>query len=302
MVRPLLLMLCLAGCSAVKTGQSLRTTQAEWSGFESESLRLGDHQVFHWTGGSGPTVVLIHGFGADGLATWWPQARHLARDHRVIVPDLLWFGESSSSATPSLDTQAEAIQALVDHHVSPGEQVDVVGISYGGFVALRYGSMVPERQRKLAILDSPGPFFDAGDQAAMLKRFDVDAPEDIFVPKTPEAVRTLIELAYHAPPPIPEPLLKDIHRQVFSDHPDEKTALLKDLEDDRDRYQSMELATYQGTMVIWGTHDKVFPLEVGKTLADHLGAEFIEVKDTAHAPHMERPDVVNSALSDFLRP
>ena len=302
MLRLLWLTLSISACSAVKTGQALRTTQAEWAGFESQSVELGPHEVHHWTGGSGPTVLLIHGFGGDGLATWWPQARHLAQSHRVIVPDLLWFGQSTSEAVPSLDNQADAIRALVDHHVAPGERIDVVGISYGGFVALQYGSLVPERQRRLAILDSPGPLFDESDHAAMLDRFGVEESEDIFVPKDTKAVRTLIELAYHSPPPLPEPLLKDLHRQVFSAHPSEKTALLNELETERERYQATELANYDKKMVIWGAHDKVFPVAIGEKLAEHMGAEFLIVEGTAHAPHMERPEVVNRALSDFLEP
>jgi len=296
------LMLGLGACSAVKTRQNLRATQAEWTGFSSESLTLGPHTVHHWIGGEGPTVLLIHGFGADGLATWWPQARHLAKDHRVIVPDLLWFGESSSSAPPTLDAQAGAIQALVDHHVDPGESVDVVGISYGGFVALRYGSLDPERQRKLVILDSPGPLFDSNDQAALLARFGVDAPEDIFVPKDSEAVRVLIELAYHKPPPLPDALLRDIQRQVFSAHLDEKTTLLRELESEAERYQGAQPAQYTDTLIIWGEHDTVFPLDIGRSLAEHMNAGFLVVEDTAHAPHLERPQEVNEVLSAFLKP
>ena len=293
--------LSLVGGSTVKLGRALRQTWAEWSGFKSQTLTLGEHQIHHWTGGSGPTVLLIHGFGAGGLPTWLPVARHLAKTHRVIIPDLLWFGGSTSRASPSLDAQAESIQLLVEHLVSPDERVDVVGSSYGGFVALRYGSLVPSRQGKLAILGSPGPFFSRDDQTELLARFGVDTLEHIFVPEQPDDVRTLIALAYHSPPPLPKPLLHDLYAQIFSAHTEERTALLHELEREHQRYHAAVLASYSSSIVIWGVHDRVFPIATGEALAAHLNAEFVVLEDTSHAPHLERPGLVSSTLARFLQ-
>ncbi len=291
----------LAGCSPVKARHSLMSARWEMKGFRSETMSFGTSQVHHWVGGQGPTVVLIHGFGSDGLTTWWSQAQALADDHTVIVPDLLWFGQSSSSATPTLDAQVEAIRALIEHHVPEGEAVDVVGISYGGFVALRYGAAVPDRQGRLVILDSPVRSFTPADSRALLERFGVSAIEDIFVPRDTQAVKVLLELAFHRPPPLPEPVLRDIQRQVFSQHLEEKTALLHDLEARRDLYQSTPPADYEAVMVIWGDHDRVFPLEKGHLVAADLKAELVVIADTAHAPHMEEPALVNAALERFLQ-
>ena len=292
----------LVGGSAVQLGRSLRERWARWSGFTSEVIRVGHHHIHHWHGGDGPTVLLIHGFGAGGLPTWLPVARQLARTHRVIIPDLLWFGGSTSDAEPSLDAQAEAIRALIDHCVSADESVHIVGSSYGGFVALRYGSLAPSRQGRLVIMGSPGPFFGMEDQAALLERFGVDALEEIFVPSRPEDVETLIGLAYHHPPPLPAPLLRDLYTHVFSAHSEEKTALLKELEREHERYHAMTLATYAGAMVIWGAHDRVFPAANGEALAAHLNAEYRVIDDTSHAPHLERPNAVTPLLSAFLSP
>ena len=290
----------LSGCSAVKTHHRVLERGAKRLGFSESTVQLGEHRVHHWVGGEGPTVVLIHGFGGDGLVTWWPQARLLSKTHRVIVPDLLWFGGSDSDATPGLEAQVESVAALVEHHVPKGEVVDVVGISYGGFVALRYGTIAPERQRRLVIFDSPGPLFSAADQAALQERFGVEQPEDIFVPDGPDDVRVLIQLAYHKAPPLPRALLKDMHRQVFSQHRDEQAQLLKDIEAGRERYAGLAPAEYAESLVIWGEHDRVFPVAIGRQLSELLGAEFVVIEGTAHAPHVERPRKVNPILVDFL--
>lgn len=291
----------LIGGSTVKLGRSVRQASARWSGFTSEILHSGLHRVHYWEGGSGAPVILIHGFGAGGLPTWLPVARGLAKTYRVIIPDLLWFGDSTSTAAPSLDTQAAAIQALVEHLVSPGERVDVVGSSYGGFVALRYGAIEPTRQGKLAILGSPGPFFGLDDRLALLERFEVETPEQIFVPQEPKDVRRLIELAFHTPPPLPSPLLRDLFMNVFSSYREERTTLLQELEREHQRYQAMKLAPYSAALVIWGKHDRVFPAASGEDLAAHLGGEYREIEDTAHAPQLERPAPVTHMLREFLK-
>lgn len=295
-----ILVLWMCGCSAVKTHHKVLEHRAMSAGFSQSTLALGSHQVHHWVGGEGPTVVLIHGFGGDGLVTWWPQARLLSKTHRVIVPDLLWFGGSDSTASPGLEAQVEAVGALIEHYVPKGELVDVVGISYGGFVALRYGTIAPDRQRRVVIMDSPGPLFSATDQAALLERFGVEQPQDIFVPDDPEDVRVLIQLAYHKAPPLPRSLLKDMHRQVFSQHRIEQAQLLKDIEAGRERYAGLAPAEYARSLVIWGEHDRVFPVAIGRQLSELLGAEFVVIEGTAHAPHIERPRQVNSILVDFL--
>ena len=295
-----ILVLWLCGCSAVKTHHQFMGSRARWAGFTESTVELGPHQVHHWVGGEGPTVVLIHGFGGDGLVTWWRTARRLSASHRVIIPDLLWFGGSTSSAPPSLEAQVDAVAALVDRLVPESQRIDVVGISYGGFVALRYGTLAPDRQGRLVIMDSPGPLFSESDQAALLNRFGAETAQDIFVPKDHEDVRALLQFAFHKPPPLPRALLKDMKRTVFSDHQSEQALLLTDLEGGRERYAGMAPAEYTESLVIWGAHDRVFPLSIGRALSLLLSAEFLVIENAAHAPHIEQPRQVNTALVDFL--
>ena len=298
----LLLALWLSGCSAVKMHGKWLGKKATRNGFESAVMEDGPHRVHHWVAGTGPTVVLIHGFGGNGLWTWWTQARTLAHTHRVIIPDLLWFGESTSDAPPTLDAQAEAIDALVRHLVPDNERVDVAGISYGGLVALRYGNLAPNRQGKLVMVDSPGPMFTRQDELAMLNRYQVATVEELFVPTSTDQVSSLVRLAYHKPPPLPAWLLKDLKTHVFSRNQDEQRALLNDLQANRAHYQKNETAPYEKILVVWGEFDQVFPLAIGQRLAEYLGAELFVVENTGHAPNLEKPRPINQKLNSFLKP
>ena len=69
-----LVVLWFFGCSAVQTHHAWMGQTAEWRGFEEATITLGEHRVHHWVGGSGPAVLLLHGFGGDGLVTWWRVA------------------------------------------------------------------------------------------------------------------------------------------------------------------------------------------------------------------------------------
>jgi pimeloyl-ACP methyl ester carboxylesterase len=288
-------------CSAVDTHRAWLNQTAQNQGFESHTVELGPHRIHHWVGGEGPTVIFLHGFGGNGIYTWWSQARTIARTHRVIVPDLLWFGESTSTAPPSLDAQANAVRALVDHLVPKDESVDVLGLSYGGFVALRYGQIEPQRQRSIVLVDSPGRFFDDQDEQELLKRYGVDTVEELFVPTTTERVRALIGLAYHKPPPLPEPLLRELKQKVFSQNQDEQRRLLADLNSRRAYYQADPLARYKKSLVIWGEHDQVFPVAIAHKLAEEMNAELLIVSRAGHAPVFDRPKIVNQRLESFLK-
>lgn len=292
-------LLLTAGCSLSKIGMRAIARQAHRTGMEEHTLIAGEHTVRYWIGGQGPPVLLIHGFGGDGLSTWAGQLDDFTAEHTVIVPDLLWFGESSSQAQPTLTHQAQAQLALLDALSLTG--VDVVGISYGGFVTLRLHQLAGERLRRLVIVDSPGPMFSDEDAEELADRFDVAEPEELFVPQSPDAVGSLIGLAYYEEKHYPRFLLRDIQRNLFADHHSELRGLLVDLPTNRGLFDPTSLVVPPESLVVWGSHDEVFPLPIGASLADLLGAELVTIPQTAHAPQLERPDLFNQAVLEYLR-
>lgn len=62
------------------------------AGFRTQSIATNGTTIHVRVGGSGPAVVLLHGYGETG-DMWVPLADDLARDHTVVVPDLRGLGE-----------------------------------------------------------------------------------------------------------------------------------------------------------------------------------------------------------------
>src|SRR5690606_8108353 len=100
------------------------------------------------------TLLLLHGFGGDAQITWRKMYLDLSDDYHVIAPDLLWFGESSSSAAPNLAAQVDAVMDLLKYKSI--NKCAVAGISYGGFVVTGLIYAYPDYFTKIGIIDCPG--------------------------------------------------------------------------------------------------------------------------------------------------
>ena len=107
------------------------------------------------SGGSGPAVVLLHGYGETG-DMWAPLAVELARDHTVIVPDLRGLGLSSKPPGGfDKKTQAEDVAGVMT--ALNVAQADVVAHDIGNMVAFQFAARHPERVRRLVLIDAPIP-------------------------------------------------------------------------------------------------------------------------------------------------
>ena len=125
-------------------------------GFTTRSVAMQDGaQIFVRAGGSGPAVVLIHGFGDTG-DMWGPLAAQLAKTHTVIVPDLRGMGRSSRAALGyDKKSQAQDIRTVLT--ALGQDRADVVGHDIGTMVAYAYAASYPDKVTKLVVMDAPVP-------------------------------------------------------------------------------------------------------------------------------------------------
>lgn len=106
-------------------------------------------------GGSGPAVVLLHGFGDTG-DMWTPLAVELAKNHRVVVPDLRGIGLSAKPEDGyEKKNQAKDIRGVLDKLGI--DEADVVGHDIGVMVAYAYAASYPTKTTRLVVMDAPPP-------------------------------------------------------------------------------------------------------------------------------------------------
>jgi pimeloyl-ACP methyl ester carboxylesterase len=106
--------------------------------------------------GSGPAIVMVHGFGGSTFSFRY-QIAELSRDHRCVVIDLKGFGYSQrpEGGDYSLTGQAGLVLRAMDL-LGIGRCV-LMGHSMGGDVAMRIAAMSQERVEKLILVaSSPG--------------------------------------------------------------------------------------------------------------------------------------------------
>jgi len=127
-------------------------------GFKTQSVAVDGGAVSVTVGGSGPPVVLLHGY-AETSRMWKPLAKVLAPRFTVIAPDLPGIGDSSVPQTGlDMKTSAERVHAAVR---SLGfQKVRVAGHDIGLMVAYAYAAMYPQEVEKLALMDAFLPGVD----------------------------------------------------------------------------------------------------------------------------------------------
>jgi haloacetate dehalogenase len=128
-----------------------------FDGFQESSIEVGDGVSLHVrTAGTGPPVVLLHGYPQSGLC-WHRVAPGLADSHDVVVPDLRGYGRSSTPpddddhtvySKRQMAADVVAVMAALGH-----ERFAVVGHDRGGRVAYRTALDHPDHVERLCTLD-----------------------------------------------------------------------------------------------------------------------------------------------------
>jgi len=109
-------------------------------------------KLYYEVHGTGRPLVLLHG-GLGAGSMFGENLAALAKNHRVILPDLQGHGRTADIDRPmTLEAMADDIAALLTHLKIP--QADVMGYSLGGGVALQVAVRHPEMVRKLVLVST----------------------------------------------------------------------------------------------------------------------------------------------------
>ena len=176
------------------------------AGLWSQALALDDQTTMHFWGPRNktphkPSLVLIHGFGPVATWQWRRQVRSLAPHFNVYIPDLIFFGGSSTTSTERSEVfQAKSVGKLLDK--LEVVKLHVVGTSYGGLVAYNLAKMLGEGRVMKVVIASSGVNMTASSNQAIVRTSQLDSIEDLMLPSSPHHLRKLMSLSIYKPPHI----------------------------------------------------------------------------------------------------
>lgn len=248
--------------------------------------------------GEGPPVVLIHGSGpgVTAWANWRLNMPDLAKQFRVIAPDMFGFGYSDSKGRIE-DKQiwVDQIAALLDGLGI--DKVSMVGNSFGGGIALAFTIAHPDRVERAVLMGPAGlefPITPALDEVwgyvpsveAMRSSLEYLAwdhsrlTDDLIKSRYEASMRPGAQEPYHA-------TFGGANRQA-------NIAMLASREED--------IAALQHEMlVLHGRFDQVIPLESSVRLATLLPRADLNVfGECGHWVQIERMASFNRVVSEFF--
>jgi pimeloyl-ACP methyl ester carboxylesterase len=271
-------------------------------------IRLHGHTVCYRTAGdSGPLVLLIHGITGHGAA-WDPVTTRLAREHRVLVPDLLGHG---TSAKPRGDYSLGAYASgLRDLMVALGEpKATVVGHSLGGGVAMQFAYQFPTRVERLALVSSGGLGREVN---VILRAAALPGAEHVLpILAAPWVVNAGTALARG---------LDRIGLRVGTDLAgmgegfsslrtrEAREAFVTTVRAVIDTHgqrvnasDRLYLAAEVPTLLVWGARDPMIPVEHGRAAHAAMPDSRLEVFENAgHFPFQDDPERFTEVLADFI--
>jgi pimeloyl-ACP methyl ester carboxylesterase len=244
--------------------------------------------------GSGPPVVLLHGWVGDGLGTWRDQIADLSDDFTVIAWDNPGAGRSADP--PESFSLADFADCLAEFiHAIGVERPHVVGLSYGGGLAIQLYGNYPAIPASLVLA---GAYAGWGGSLP------------------PDVVRERLQLALELTDLGPEPLTKAMMPTMFSDlapphvvdafaatvaafHPVGARAIARAFAeaDLRDVLPKIEIPT----LLLYGDKDIRAPLDVAEMIHTAIpDSKLVILEGVGHVSSVQAPERFNAEVRSFL--
>jgi pimeloyl-ACP methyl ester carboxylesterase len=250
-----------------------------------------------------PTVVLLHGLN-DSHLTWARIAPELACDRRVLVLDLPGHGHSDRpDAGYELAWYAQIVARWIETiELEPSEQVDIVGHSLGGGIALMLLDVCRPRIRRL-VLAAPGGL---GKEIAFLLRL-ASVPgvvEHLGQPFMGLGTRMALRRWRDKLPIGYVAELSAMNSRRGTARAFARTVRgLVDWSGQRHSFfrHAHEIADLPPIAVLWGDRDSIIPIAHGRALAQGMdGARLTELTGCGHYLHHDDPDSFLESVRDAL--
>jgi len=245
--------------------------------------------------GDGPAIVFLHGLVFDHTM-YEAQFEDLPDNYRCISLDLRGHGRSECPDGPwTMQDCADDVIAFIEG--VGAAPCHLVGMSWGGMIAVRIGVQRPDLVRSLVLIDT----------SAGAERPDWAEVENTFI--------SLLETQGMSDDVIASSVPIMFGERYAAEHAD-GVAVYYDRLKTMDVNGALEaLRAIVGrdsvlerlgeirvpALVIHGEKDAAIPMSEAEAIASGItGAEFVRIPDAGHSTPLEAPDAVNVALAEFF--
>jgi len=251
---------------------------------EIKGIQLG-YDVF---GQDGIPMVLIHGFGLD-RSIWKPMVSGHFGDQRVILPDLRGHGESEAPEGPySMCTLAEDIAGLLDHLKI--DKAIVCGHSLGGYVALAFAEVYPDRLAGLGLITT----------RAIADTDEGRAGRYSLVEKVAQGGSVVLAESLTPRLTKDEAILKQSFAIIEHTPPNGIIGAAIGMAERPDRTNLLSEITVPA-LVVAGEEDQIIELQECIHMADLLPmGELLVIPNAGHMPMLEAPQVLGKGLLSLV--
>lgn len=248
--------------------------------------------------GEGAPVVMIHGSGpgVSAWANWRLNIGPLAQSRRVIAPDMVGFGFTERPANAAYGKELWLTHLLGFLDALGLEQIDLVGNSFGGGLALAFALRHPGRVRRLVLMGSVGLSFPITPGLDAVWGYtpsldNMKALLDIFAFSRALVTDELAELRYAAST---RPGFQESFSAMFPVPRQNGVDSLASTPED--------IATLpHQTLILHGREDKVIPVEVSERLFTLIPrAELHLFGQCGHWTQIEHGPRFNALVAEFL--
>lgn len=232
--------------------------------------------------GSGPAVLLTHGFAASSRM-WEGQIAAFRDRYRIIAWDMRGHGDSDSPADPAEYTEPATVADVAAILDACGvERAVIGGLSLGGYMSLAFNLAHPARTRALMLFDT-GPGYNNPRGREGWNQFAIRRAEAF-------ETRGLASLGDSAE------VKAARHRSAEG-----LAKAARGMLTQRDASVIQSLAAIdKPALVLTGADDKQFLAAHGYMSENIPGATGVLIDDAGHAANIDQPAAFNAAVEAFL--
>ena len=276
--------------------------------FTSNVISLRGRQFHYIEAGSGFPIVLLHGLNI-GVGQWYKNISVLLRHYRVIAIDFINSGSSQKVPYAKVNFNTDYTLAFQDFiSYLDLQYFHLMGHSLGGWLAIKFVLLNPKSVSKLVLIDAMGftKFVPLKMKPISIKVF-ASFISQVIQKVTFENINSFLASVMHDQSKVEFDLSRYYFESLqgnFVPHPlmlmnllSEKGSIKKDFLLDRDFYKII-----QKVLIVWGDHDKLFPLrKVKKNFELIKYSQAIVLPDSGHVPFIEQSKLFNDSIIGFLK-